>query len=81
MTHTLYHHYISGRYGGVYTLPPPWRPSPIGPVPALRGQLRQTQESMSSARDTHVVLSLYKLYSRVKTAGDLAGVYTYEFLA
>ena len=81
MTRTLYHRYISGRSGGVYTLPPPWRPSPIGPVPALRGQLRRTQELRSSAKDTHVVWSLYKLYSRVKTAGGLVGVYTYEFLA
>jgi len=40
MTRTLYHRYISGRSGGVYTLPPPWRPSPIGPVPAARGHFR-----------------------------------------
>ena len=81
MTRTLYHRYISGRSGGVYTLPPPWRPSPIGPVPAVRGHLRRTQELRSSAKDTHLVSSLYKLYSRVKTAGGLAGVYTYESLA
>ena len=81
MTGTLYHRYISWRSGGVYTLLPPWRPSPIGPVPAARGHFRLSQGLSSSAKDTHVFSSLHKLYSRVKTAGGLAGVYTYESLA
>jgi len=81
MTHTLYHRYISGRAGGAYTLPPPWRPSPIGPVPAVQGHFRLSQALSSSAKDMHVFSSLHKLYSRVKTAGGLAGVYTHESLA